>query len=216
MAVIPFYGATDPGTFAIERQAMDRAGRVLAALDRRLPARGLVADVGAGDGFTAARLTGPGRRVLAVEPAAGMVRPNRDLPWVGADAEALPFANGALDAAYATWAYFLLEAPWEVAPGLAELHRVVRPGGPLLVVDNLGGDEFTALADRTISVTAEDWAAHGFGCEEVDTWFDFESHADARRLLGFFFGPRGERGARLRVGYRVGVFHASSRGPGGN
>jgi hypothetical protein len=39
--VIPFYGAEEPELFAIERLAMDRPGRVIAALDRLLPTEGL-------------------------------------------------------------------------------------------------------------------------------------------------------------------------------
>ncbi|HUR50352.1 MAG TPA: class I SAM-dependent methyltransferase [Acidimicrobiales bacterium] len=72
MGVIPFYGAQDRRLFDIERAAMDRPGRVIAALDELLPRHGVVLDVGAGDGFTAERLTTSERSVTALEPAAGM------------------------------------------------------------------------------------------------------------------------------------------------
>lgn len=51
--VIPFYGSTDREMFAIERAAMDRPGKVIAALDELLPPAGRVVDIGASDGFTA-------------------------------------------------------------------------------------------------------------------------------------------------------------------
>jgi hypothetical protein len=53
--IIDFYGAHHPAMFALERKAMDPAGRVIDALDRRLPDNGLVLDVGAGDGLSAER-----------------------------------------------------------------------------------------------------------------------------------------------------------------
>ncbi len=103
MSIIPFYGVDRPDLFAIERAAMDRPGRVIERLDRLLPA-GTIADIGAGDGSTAERLATPRRRIVAVEPARAMIDRNRHRTWVQADAEALPFGDGSLDAAYATWA----------------------------------------------------------------------------------------------------------------
>jgi SAM-dependent methyltransferase len=208
VGVIPFYGAERPDLFAIERTAMDRPGRVIAALDRLLPA-GLVADIGAGDGFTADRLTGGGRHVIAAEPAGGMRRPGLPVNWTAASAEALPFAGGSLAAAYATWAYFF-SRDWDPSPGLAELDRCVDAGGPLVVVDNLGGDEFTAAMGP--QADPEYWAAQGFATEVVDTVFEFEDAADARTLLDVYFGPSPTHGEQLCFSYRVGVFTRPSRG----
>ena len=106
--VIPFYGATDPELFAIERASMDRAGKVIRFLDETLPESGLVLDVGAGDGFTAEALTTPSRTVVALEPSAGMIRAERPLRWCRGKAQALPFADASFEGAYATWAYFFL------------------------------------------------------------------------------------------------------------
>src|SRR5687768_5265227 len=107
MGVIPFYGAQDRRLFEIERAAMDRPGRVIAALDELLPRSGLVLDVGAGDGFTAERLSTATRRVVALEPAEGMRRPDRtSIEWLGGEAEHLPLRGASVDAAHSTWAYF--------------------------------------------------------------------------------------------------------------
>ncbi|NIA23946.1 MAG: methyltransferase domain-containing protein [Gammaproteobacteria bacterium] len=206
MAVIPFYGTDRSGLFAIERAAMDRQGLVINALDRLLP-DGVVADIGAGDGFTAERLTTPRRWVVALEPAAAMIRPDRILPWVQADAEHLPFGPAILDGAYATWAYFFSRG-WDPAPGLEELRRAIRSQGTIAIVDNLGGDEFTALSDRDITADVDFWTARGFEFEIIETAFVFESLHDAQALLGFYFGDRGRDGARLRVGFRAGIFVA--------
>ncbi len=204
MAVIPFYGAEDPDLFAVERRAMDRRGRVLAHLDAILPP-GLVLDVGAGDGFTAERLSGPDRRVVALEPAHGMVRPDRPLGWVRGDAEHLPFSDHVFDAAYATWAYFF-PGHLDVGRGLDEASRVVRPGGLFAVVDNVGGDEFTALADRPIVADVAHWEREGFDIDVIETAFEFDSIDEARLLLGHFFGDAGSAWSSTVISFRVGVF----------
>lgn len=212
VAVLPFYGASDPEMFAIERSAMDRAGAVIERLRAALP-DGRVIDVGAGDGFTAAELQTTSRRVVAVEPAAGMVRRRRPLHWVRADAELLPFADGCFDAAYSTWAYFFSRG-WDPSPGLAELNRVVVAGGPLLIVDNAGGDEFSDMADGDLSADPGFWTQRGFTADRIETAFEFETMEEAKDLLGFFFGARGEEGAQLRVGFNVFLFAGRSGGPG--
>lgn len=210
MSVIPFYGAEHPGLFAIERAAMDHPGLVIDRLNDLLP-RGTVLDIGAGDGFTAERLARRGRRVIAVEPASRMINLTRPLTWVQADAEALPFRDGALDGAYATWAYFFSRG-FDPTPGIAELHRTVRGGGPLVIAENLGGDEFCALAPSDITADVAFWAKQGFSLEMIETEFAFETTEDALRLLTFYFGDVG-RTPPTRLTYRVGLFTARSRGP---
>jgi SAM-dependent methyltransferase len=210
VTVIPFYGADDPEMFAIERAAMDRDGLVLAALDEILPA-GPVVDVGAGDGFTAAKLTAE-RSVVALEPAAAMITLRDGVRWVRGEAEHLPFRDGTFAGAYATWAYFFSRG-WDPRAGIAELDRVVAPGGPLAIVDNLGGDAFAELADADISADPAFWQGEGFSCRPIATSFRFDDLDDARTLLGFFFGEHGRQHAAVDVGFRVGLFTRASRGP---
>ena len=210
--VIPFYGAQNRPLFAIERRCMDRDGKVIARLDELLPV-GTVLDIGAGDGFTAARLTRPDRTVVALEPAAGMIAPERRLPWVRGVAQALPFPQGAFAAAYATWAYFF-PGIGHGDPGLTELHRVVRPGGLLAFADNAGGDEFSALAADPASLASDPdwWAARGFDREVVETSFRFDTLDEMRTLFARYFAQRGREETRLEIGYRVAIYTARSRG----
>ena len=52
---------------------------------------------------------------------------------VAGDAEALPLADDSVDVVHARWAYFFGAG---CEPGLAEVARVLRPGGTAFVVDN--------------------------------------------------------------------------------
>lgn len=200
MPVIPFYGADEPDLFAIERSAMDRPGRVIAALEDLLP-QGRVLDIGAGDGHTAARIR---RDVVALEPAAGMRRPRSGVTFVGGEAEHLPFRSGAFDAAYSTWAYFFTGEGWDPSPGIAEVRRVVRPGGLFVVADNLGGDGFSSYLGLP-GADVDWWKANGFTVDVVETEFSFESADDARRLLSRYLG-RPVEVPPLHLDYRVGLF----------
>jgi len=211
MAVIPFYGVEHPDLLTIERAAMDRPGLVVDHLNHLLPV-GTVLDIGAGDGFTAERLTRPDRRVIAGEPSGGMIDQTRPLTWVQADAEALPFRDGSLDGAYATWAYFFSRG-FDPTVGIAELHRTVRAGGALVIAENLGDDEFCALAPSDITAEPVFWTRQGFTLEVIDTEFSFETKEDALRLLTFYFGDVGSK-PPIRLSYRVGLFVGRSRGPG--
>jgi SAM-dependent methyltransferase len=203
---IPFYGTRHPDLFAIERAAMDRPGLVLQALDRLLPADEPVLDIGAGDGFTAEALRSLRREVVPLEPATEMSDSGRDLMWVRGDAEGLPFRPGSFGGAYATWAYFF-PSLHDIGPALGEAERVLRPGGMLAIVNNLGDDEFTALSPRDITEPTAPLKAMGFAIDIIDTCFEFESLEDSRRLLGLYFGDRGRDGARLTLSFRVGLFH---------
>jgi len=203
MDVVPFYGATHPDLFAIERDAMDRPGKVIAALNRLLPDIGTVVDVGAGNGFTAAALTTAQRVVVPVEPARAMIR-RRRLPWIQGTAGALPIRSGAAAGAYATWAYFF-PSFHDVTPGRAEIRRIVTEGGPVVIADNLGGDEFTALSDTPIASNPDYWQTRGFELEVVDTVFEFEDIGAARRLLEFYFADRGRHGTHRVLSFRVAI-----------
>jgi ubiquinone/menaquinone biosynthesis C-methylase UbiE len=203
---VPFYGAELPEVFAIERAAMDRPGHVLRALDRLLPERGPVLDIGAGDGFTAEALTSPARTVVPLEPSVGMMDPGRSLPWIRGEAEALPFRNHAFRGVYATWAFFF-PSFHPIETGVAEAERVLTPGGVFVIANNAGDDEFSTVSTRDLSEPPEAFEALGFATEIIETSFEFRSLEEARELLGFYFGEKGRSGARLRLGFRVYVHH---------
>lgn len=204
---IPFYGSSSPELFRIEREAMDRQGLVVARLESTLPDRGTILDIGAGNGHTASLLTTPERTVIAAEPASGMIDSDAKLPWVQAIAQQLPFNTNSFDGTYATWAYFF-PSFLDVSAGLDEVRRVARPGSPIVIVDNAGDDEFSAMAADDISTDVDFWIREGFTVEILDSSFDFGSMEDAEALLGMYFGDRAA--PALSVEFRIAVMTAVS------
>lgn len=117
------YGVIGPGYASLRQPDPRIEARVWAALgDART-----VVNVGAGAGSYEPR----DRDVIAVEPSAAMraERPADRVPAIDATAEALPFDDGAFDAAMAS----VTIHQWpDVERGLAELRRVAR--GPVVIL----------------------------------------------------------------------------------
>jgi demethylmenaquinone methyltransferase/2-methoxy-6-polyprenyl-1,4-benzoquinol methylase len=104
----------------------------------RLPAdEGHVLDVATGTGLVAERLLGRGFRVTGLDQSTDMLQVARSrldgrVELVEASAEALPFADGSFD--HLTFTY-LLRYVDDPAATLAELARVVRPGGTVAMLE---------------------------------------------------------------------------------
>ncbi len=115
-------------------------GAVLEAL--ALEAGERVLDIGSGPGLLArdmAEAVGAEGRVRGVDLSAGMLALSKARcaaqPWVAfeiADAAGLPYPDAAFDAAVSTQVY---EYVPDIPAALAELHRVLRPGGRALILD---------------------------------------------------------------------------------
>jgi ubiquinone/menaquinone biosynthesis C-methylase UbiE len=101
-----------------------------------------VLDIGSGPGYLAASMAdavGPSGAVVGVDASGAMNTVARtrcaDRPWVTideGDAGALPFTHSSVDVAVSTQVY---EYVPDVPAALAELHRVLRPGGRAVVLD---------------------------------------------------------------------------------
>lgn len=200
--IIRFYGASHPAMFEIERRCMDRDGLVIRHLDRELP-QGLVLDVGAGNGFTAVRLCSPSRPIVALEPDSGMIDPGTPLLWIRGIAQNAPFRESTFHAAYATWAFFFDGLP-DIDEGLAELRRIVKNNGKIIIVDNAGDDGFSSLATRNTASNRGWWRDRGFDETLIHTSFRFDSLDEATKLIGFYFGDEAAAGnTKTEIEYRV-------------
>jgi SAM-dependent methyltransferase len=117
----------------------------------------LLLDVGAGTGKLSRLLAATGARVLAVDPAAAMIRraPAPGVLAARAVAEALPFRAGAFHAAAAASAFHWFDGP----RALAELHRVLAPGGALGLVWNRRDDTVDWVAGLSAIVNRREAGA---------------------------------------------------------
>jgi hypothetical protein len=180
--------------------ALDRAGKLVAALD----ALGPIAD----------------RDVLVVDASGGPV------------IDGLVAAGARLTSAKATKP-FKLAAPdasadvvlglWSAFQGVkraevAEVDRVLRPGGRHLAVHDYGRDDVSRLHGErpeygAWSQRSGPFLAGGFKVRVVHCFWDFDSMEEAARFLAAAFGAAGVAVAgtlkRPRLSWNVAVYHRS-------
>jgi ubiquinone/menaquinone biosynthesis C-methylase UbiE len=100
-------------------------------------ARGRTLDIGCGTGRNLPLLP-PGVRAIALDPSPDAVRRAREraprVPFVIARAEALPFRDATFDTVVSGLVFCSVGDP---ARGLAEVRRVLRPGGELRMLEHV-------------------------------------------------------------------------------
>jgi SAM-dependent methyltransferase len=109
-------------------------------------ARGCVLEIGGGTGFNLPHYPAKIEELVVTEPARGMLDRARrraetsSLPvtFVQAAAESLPFEDAAFDTVVST---LVLCSVDDVDRALAEIHRVLRPGGQLIFVEHVRWDD---------------------------------------------------------------------------
>lgn len=111
------------------------------AFARRLaPAGAAVLDVGCGTGALAQRLAAAGYRVTGADPSEGMLEVLRArapaVQAVTASGDQLPFENACFDLVLSVATMHHIADPGRVRATLAEMVRVCRPGGRVLVWDH--------------------------------------------------------------------------------
>jgi hypothetical protein len=180
--------------------AFDPPGKIAAALD----ALGPVADrdvvvIDATAGPIVAGMTERGAR-LTHAPAASPLRLD------GADASA--------DAVIGLWSAFRGVDPAEIA----EVDRVLRPGGRHLVVHDYGRDDVSRLSGErpeygSWSHRTGPFLTGGFRVRVVHCFWEFDSPEATAAFLTDAFGESGSAVAatlkRPRLSYNVAVYHRS-------
>ncbi len=113
-----------------------------------------------------------------------------------ADNDAMPFASQSADLTIAGWSFGHATGwtpdNWQQVIGadIAEMQRLTRPGGTLIILETLGtGSEEPAAPNEALAEYYQ-WLEndHGFTREWLRTDYDFGSVEEADRLTRFFFG----------------------------
>lgn len=186
--------------YEIENIAVDPDQKIEAAMQRIAPWDGkVILDLGAGDGFHVPRFHETASRVVAVEPHGPSVERIRkrvaDLDRVDVyqgSAEAIPLPDNSVDIVHRRFAYFF--GPGCEA-GLAELERVVRPGGTAFIIDNdLTGGTFAGWLAHIPGWDAfvlQDWEkfyqCHGFKIERIESEWKFDQREDLESVIRLEF-----------------------------
>jgi SAM-dependent methyltransferase len=171
-------------TRAVSDETMDRT---ISLLSSELRDRGTVLEVGVGTGLLALRLHEAGIPVSGLDLSAPMLAKLVEkaggappFPLVLGDATTMPFADRAFGAAYLRWVLHLIPG-WRAA--LAEMARVVHPGGVLLLSLGAFDEVGTGIRARFSEIT-------GLSTDPVGLMWGEHDALDAE-LEGL--------GARLRV-----------------
>jgi SAM-dependent methyltransferase len=212
----------DPALYEIENRALDPEGLVLDAMRRSAPWAGrTLIDLGCGSGFwlpiyaaEAAHVIGvePDERLLPLARARGAARAadarttsaaptstesaSTSAPQIQVlhgSAEHIPLPDASADVVHARFAYFF---PPNCDAGLAEVMRVLKPGGALVVIDNdLRSGQFAELLRTSLPAEAQGggqktddwWAARGAERTEVMSEWRFERRSDFESVLRLEF-----------------------------
>ena len=203
-AILPDRADLDAALHARLGEIIDPERKVLAALERIVPLAGKrIADVGTGIGhypMLLARHTGrtygiesdPALLDVARQRANDAHQPNLRIVEGGLDA--LPLRDEAVDIVLCG----LIEPDDASLPAIAELQRVLRPGGRLVVVGYYGRDQVASLLAPEVVAHALEatqrrtgwWLRHGFKIKVVHSRLDISDPATAMELLPRLYGDR--------------------------
>ncbi|MBG6216166.1 ubiquinone/menaquinone biosynthesis C-methylase UbiE [Arthrobacter sp. CAN_A6] len=195
-----------------ENDAIDHERTLWRALEAAAPweGKGLL-DLGCGTGYWLPHYASTTSRLYGVEPdmtlleAANNRTPQAEV--LSGSAEHIPLDDSCVDVVHARFAYFFPSPTNDCSAGVAEVLRVLRPGGSLVVIDN--DQEQGDFANLLRTSNAADyqgpgdfilqwWQQQGATTREVMSSWTFTSAEDLLEVVGMEF-PQGTAQPWLRA-----------------
>lgn len=188
----------DTEAYEIENRGVDPDGAIWEAMRSVQDWTGLrVLDVGCGTGYYLPFLASTSASVVGVEPheplyraAVQRVSGLDNVSVRQGAAQQLPLGDDVVDVVHARWAYFFGPG---CEPGLAELSRVMAPGGVAFVIDNDASQSTfgkwfrDAWPDHDPVAVQRFWNRQGFTTTAVAMRWEMESRADFERVVRIEF-----------------------------
>jgi len=183
------------------------------ALENITPLRGArVLDLGTGTGRIPLLLNGLAKQIVGLDLHWDMLREHQTQRkrsaghWslLAGDMRFLPFPTDTFDVTTAGWAlgHFTGWYPenWstETRRVLDEMHRVVHPGGALIILETLTTGSLIPAPPTPDLAAYYDWLEKrwGFTRQEIQTDYQFTNAEEAIAQTEFFFGPELSRTIR--------------------
>ncbi len=182
----------------------DHEHHIESALNAIRPLAGLdILDSGAGTGRLAVMLAPIAGSIQAydvseamIDVAIGRLQAGGFKHWEAgvADHRSLPVLSHSVDVVTSGWSvvYTVVWYPqtWreELGKALAELQRVLRPGGTLIILETLGTGETSPNPPSDLLEYFEYLKQAGFSSTWIRTDYKFTSLEEAKDLTAFFFG----------------------------
>jgi len=155
-----------------------------------------ILDVATGTGVVAARIQRTGATVVGLDFSAGMVaearRKHPKIEFVEGDAQKLPFGDDTFDAVTISFGLRNVEDP---KLALAEMYRVLKPGGRLVICEfskpqravfRLGYAAYLrTVAPAIAAVTSTNPEAYRYLVESIEAWPDQGTLSQWIRGVGF-------------------------------
>lgn len=183
----------------------DYCGNLLKALKDIRSFEGLdIIDIGAGTGRLACLLAPYAKSVTAVDESAAMLQVAAEKlrkagcgkgTTICSDHRSLPVPDASADVVTAGWTVCYVASSnvdgWErhLRKTLAEIERVLRPGGTAIIIETLGTGCTRPSAPKALAPYYDRLVReYGFESRWIRTDFRFDSTEEAEELIRFFFG----------------------------